>query len=1241
MRKKSAALIIALLLLFQYANYAGVLKQVEAAGNEITENILTKVSIVKDDPARTVIASVYDSGTGVISNPDFRIDPDDKVRLYYEWALPNDHPYQAGDTFKFLLPKAFKLYNGFTEPLKFNGEEIGTFTVTKTSDSSSDNEVVMTFNNLIKERSNVQGTLEFFTEFEQSTVIKQTTEEIKFKINGGEQTVTLLFNPKGGSPISKSGKTDRVKNAKNINWTIDVNKSLGRVTNALVTDPIPSGLALKADSVKVYNLNVNIDGTADKGSEITTGFTVGKINGTDDFTVGLGTIDKAYRIEFTTAILDGTATDFTNEATFSGDNITDATAEDTVDTPRGELLGKSSTGYNSATQTVDWAIAYNYGETTIAADDALLQDRFDDSQQLIANSIVVHQMKINDNGTASEDGLVDASEYTVTPVTASGGKEGFDLKFNSEIDSAYKISYKTKADGHVYANSTIHNEVTTGTTTKTGTRALEQQFAKKSDSNPDYDAKTVDWTIVINGNNNSLEGVSITDVFEQGGLEFIPETLAVKEADTGTVISSVYAVSAPDKKAGFTLTFNPGHVVNKKYIITYKTKFDNDWKHASANSNGTFYNEGTLAWTSIDGSTADATKSIDFSDTFNPDTYTKDNGYKKGSYNATTKELTWDIGINYNKKQIANASVSDKLLSGQKLQAGTLEIHHMTLTGGANGTSTGAPVDPSQYEVIEPSEANENTLTVNFMNPIDSPYQITFKTTLDQVLINNKVDNTAVLSGVGGYSASLKHTVNIPQGGEYIRKTGAQDATDPNFVNWTIQINRGQSHVADAKIIDEPSGNQVLDEESFKLFATTVAANGNVSKAAELMRDTHYELDVVTAPDGKQTFTLSFIDPNPITTAYILEYRTVTDAAHGVAITNKVSFEGNGVTTVTKNEETPIVIQRSSGSGTGSGLTGSLEITKVDASDTSKVLSGAEFELRRKSTGAVVGKLTTNASGKVVFPTLLYSQYILKETKAPVGYLLPADNEQIITINSKVAQTITISNTVDPDAPTPTPDPTTPTPTPDPTTPSPTPDTSTPSPTPDTTTPSPTPDTTTPSPTPDPTTPSPTPDTTTPTPTPDTTTPSQTPDTSTPSPTPDTTIPSPTPPVVEEETKEDTPITGEVEVPDDGKVTVGDKPANGSVTVTPDGKWTYTPKPGFVGKDKFSVIVTDGDGNAEEIFFEVDVEEIPLGTVDGQPDVSVLPKTGEDSYLSWQLIGLMLIALGAGLYFTRKKKSTN
>ncbi|MGO4375180.1 LPXTG cell wall anchor domain-containing protein, partial [Paenibacillus sp. MCAF20] len=91
------------------------------------------------------------------------------------------------------------------------------------------------------------------------------------------------------------------------------------------------------------------------------------------------------------------------------------------------------------------------------------------------------------------------------------------------------------------------------------------------------------------------------------------------------------------------------------------------------------------------------------------------------------------------------------------------------------------------------------------------------------------------------------------------------------------------------------------------------------------------------------------------------------------------------------------------------------------------------------------------------------------------------------------------------------------------------------------------------------------------------------------------------------------------------------------VTVTPDGKWVYTPNPGFIGKDKFSIIVMNENGEEEELFFEIDVEEIPQGGGTAQaPDVDELPKTGDSSNLPFVALGASLVLIGAALRLNRK-----
>ena len=64
----------------------------------------------------------------------------------------------------------------------------------------------------------------------------------------------------------------------------------------------------------------------------------------------------------------------------------------------------------------------------------------------------------------------------------------------------------------------------------------------------------------------------------------------------------------------------------------------------------------------------------------------------------------------------------------------------------------------------------------------------------------------------------------------------------------SIAINESQSTIADAVVTDDPTDNQVLVEDSFHLYPTTVDYYGNVTKdtANELKQGTDYKLKITT-----------------------------------------------------------------------------------------------------------------------------------------------------------------------------------------------------------------------------------------------------------------------------------------------------------------------------------------------------------------------------------------------------------
>lgn len=129
--------------------------------------------------------------------------------------------------------------------------------------------------------------------------------------------------------------------------------------------------------------------------------------------------------------------------------------------------------------------------------------------------------------------------------------------------------------------------------------------------------------------------------------------------------------------------------------------------------------------------------------------------------------------------------------------------------------------------------------------------------------------------------------VAVPHGGEYVSKVGTQNG---NKIDWSIRINEGQSHVSNAKIIDQPSNNQILIEDSFHLYSTIIAANGNTTKSTELIRNQDYKLYIKTDAQGQQTFEVTFA--KDISTAFILEYQSFIHAEDKAKVSNKVAFEG-------------------------------------------------------------------------------------------------------------------------------------------------------------------------------------------------------------------------------------------------------------------------------------------------------------------------------------------------------------
>ncbi|GAB6927874.1 hypothetical protein JCM10914A_18570 [Paenibacillus sp. JCM 10914] len=947
-------------------------------GSLITQNIITGIMITDKD------------GTD-ISEDDVRLEQGARVRIDLGWELPLNHGYKEGAIFAFSLPDKFKVDRVLEGDLEGG---VGTYVVTP------EGEVTFTFSKEIEDNEQWTGNFYVQREFDERKFSGGTRQEIVFDLQGDLITIPVHFKNKHASEIDKTGTLDKPMNPNHIKWTVDFNKGERVIENAVFKDTLPPGLELDEDSIQVYELEVQLDGSVQLKGQLTEGSEYSKLLNADGFQLEFGgTINHAYRVEYSTRIMDPKDDTFINSVEVTGSNLSDSLKETAnVEVIYSKPLEKKSTGYEANSQTISWAIQYNYNEQRIEQDQAWIEDEFDTSiQELVDSSFTVYKMRIEDNGSASETGEVLGRD---TDYTVSKTPTGFKLQFEEDIDSAYEIRYQTKASVRVHDNDRVDNTVRMPDGTEaTAGRDIRQVIFWKTYTGINYADKTIDWKLSLNDDEKSMTGVVITDSYAGEHMELVAGSLAITDGQSGRQLSegSDYRLEPdPDYGSGFKITFIQD--ISTSHVITYATTFDPTAgsKPSYRNTTGLAWNEGTPIGLPAVSAPMDA--------------YTTGNGTKTGAYDATTKEISWTLIVNYNLYEIDQPIVRDFYTGPQKFVEDSFVVQPLELTGNANGVSPiGLPLaEGTDYAFRSLTENGKDGFELTFAGPINSPYQITYRTSLDQLPVAEEYRNEAEMHDAANPGAKLfdkSATVRPRYGGEFIQKSGRQGAgADQEFAYWSIGINRGQSYVEEAIVEDTLSSNQILIPDSFRLYRTIVAKNGALTQGA-LVDEAEYSLEI----EGN-AFTLKF--HNSIEEAYMLEYSSFINADDGESVSNDISFAGQSVGAIQEGQEETIRISFSeAGGGAHTPGKGNLTVKKIDAANGTP-LAGAKFGLYDRTGNTLLQILETDEQGEVIFEDYSYREYILKELEAPAGYLIDdeyRDGHKFVFSSSHSG--ITVNNT--------------------------------------------------------------------------------------------------------------------------------------------------------------------------------------------------------------------------------------
>lgn len=851
----------------------------------------------------------------------------------------------------------------------------------------------------------------------------------EFSDNTFSLSNTVDFN---GSPASNSVSVTKpnyiikgvVSQPSNTNptsfkWTITVNGDENQINGLRIEDQLPAG-------VKLTDITVSSP-SGQTFSENTTGDLTYSVDANNLLTLRIGNTNEEWIIEYTTDIIDfktRTNSAFKNTAKVfkeGSSNPQGATAEKTPTFTRGEgVLNKSGVYDNSTDYTADkrinWTITVNNAGAPLR--NASVLDTIGDNHYLDVSSI-----KISENGT----NMPDISTIIDTALLDEDSKNlTFTLSGSTPTTSKYVITYSTIVKATDVNKGPFTNDAELIYDNETGGPGpgwgflpgdidkegngvdIKTNTASKSGTilyNADHH---INWTITINPTNAPMKEAVITDDFEEG-LTLVGGTIVVKKGAATLNTTDHYDISYTgggtngEGATGFKITFKGAEALTgltgSAYTIIYTAKYDRT-KAIGSENNRTFENKATITFKELNIPT-EKTIIAEASPEFNEVAY--NNGYKEGRVIPERRAIEWKVYVNHlSTYPTGDFTLTDTIVgkpADQTLDMASFKVYAYApnVNNGnqpANASSLGEPLDSTAegFTITETSTG----FTINFTQ--NKPYLIIYETNFTTRTVETYTNTAKV--GDDEYTASVSFDEPSKT---FAEKEGTVDGRN---ITWTVTLNESRSLINNAKVKDTLSGQQVYDEEYF--IVTNKDTNEILTRNQDYFVTFHNN-----EPSGTESpyFELVWKNDSTINQMHEIEYRSFIYATKDSDMKNKIELTGENIdstndnTSETKTER----FETSRGFGNITGAYSLILIKKID-NISNAPLKGAKFNLYERKDGqpnTFLAELETDDGGYASYLVKRNQSFVIKETKAPDGYIL---SETETVVNNPTAEVV-IDNT--------------------------------------------------------------------------------------------------------------------------------------------------------------------------------------------------------------------------------------
>lgn len=328
----------------------------------------------------------------------------------------------------------------------------------------------------------------------------------------------------------------------------------------------------------------------------------------------------------------------------------------------------------------------------------------------------------------------------------------------------------------------------------------------------------ITWNIDFNKENISLKSANIIDDIPLGQ-EYIEGSATI---DNGADISgfSYVSVANDSNKAG-TLTYNFQGEINKRHIISFKTKIsDSRILMENQGKSINLYNSAIL---DINGARKESNNaSVEVKVNY----IEKSGKYVSNENGNKVNRIDWTIKINNNALKLNNLKIEDSIPVGLELINGTFKVNNNVNNG---YTYTG------------------NKLTYTFENEINTQQIITYSTNIVDEKVYHSNDttnfkNTATI--VEGLKSTPSASANVGVGSNILRKSALNNYDAANhYLTWKIEVNSNEVKLENPVVTDNIPVGQKYVAGSLKIdglapdtnkFNYKVSDNGDTEKTGTI-----------------------------------------------------------------------------------------------------------------------------------------------------------------------------------------------------------------------------------------------------------------------------------------------------------------------------------------------------------------------------------------------------------------------